>query len=172
MNTEYTHYYNDLTSTFFDDVYYQSMSEYDWYIVQSQLHKKEQYYIWCRDNNLDNQIPPYHPTRKKSKQHHSTFTQKEDQEIVKHVILHGTINWSLCALKLPKRNGKQCRERYTHQLDPTVSKEPWSHLEDALLVDLYNIYGPRWSHIARSFPGRTDNDVKNRHNSKYKKYKK
>jgi hypothetical protein len=182
MNIDYTQYYNDKTSTFFEDVYYQGISEYDWHIVQIQLQKEEQYYMWCVDNleiqiqmekNLDNQIAQElglgkSPNRKKAKKH-STFTQKEDQAIVNHVILYGTNRWSLCALKLPKRNGKQCRERYIHHLDPTISKEPWSHLEDALLVDLYNIHGKRWSLISRSFPGRTDNDIKNRYNTKNKR---
>jgi hypothetical protein len=187
MNTDYTHYYNDSSSTLFEDIYYQGISEYDWHIVQLQLQKEEkeleEYCKWRTDQiqtyiylekNLENQIkqeldrktPPI-KKRKIRQTSRSTFTQKEDQTIIKHVDKYGTNNWASCALKLPNRNGKQCRERYTQQLDPNISKEPWSEFEDNLLLDLTKRFGKRWTLIAQFLPGRTCNNVKNRYNSKY-----
>ena len=35
---------------------------------------------------------------------------------------------------LPGRTGKQCRERWTHQLDPAIRKDAWTAEEDATLI--------------------------------------
>lgn len=63
---------------------------------------------------------------------------------------------------LRRRTSRQCRERWSNHLDPTLNKSPWTEKEDAILLTLQDQLGNKWSEIARSLPGRTHNDVKNR----------
>ena len=48
-----------------------------------------------------------------------TWRPEEDDAIVSHVRKYGPKNWSLLK-KCLMRSGKQCRERWTQQLDPEL----------------------------------------------------
>lgn len=76
----------------------------------------------------------------------------------------GTRKWSVLAQHLPGRTGKQCRERWHNQLNPAISKSPWTEDEDRMILSEYARIGPRWADIAAALDGRTDNAVKNRWN--------
>jgi hypothetical protein len=60
------------------------------------------------------------------------------------------------------RSPRQCRERYTNYLSPTIRTDPWTDEEDALLLEKINDLGHAWSAIARSSNRRSSSDVKNR----------
>jgi hypothetical protein len=47
---------------------------------------------------------------------------------------YGVRHWGLIASKLNGRSGKQCRERWHNQLDPTISKDEWSEEEEMILL--------------------------------------
>ena len=98
-----------------------------------------------------------------------SWTADEDQIILSFVEKNGPKDWYKLAKLLPGRIGKQCRERWTNHLSPSVTKKSWSSEEDHKLVQLHEKYGNQWTLIATFFEGRTDNCVKNRWNSSLKR---
>ena len=54
------------------------------------------------------------------------------------------------------------RHRWFNHLDPTIKKDKeLTQTEIRNLFDLQNKLGNKWANIAKEFPGRTDNNLKN-----------
>ena len=98
-----------------------------------------------------------------------SWTREEDEMIINFVKQNGPKNWVKLASLLPGRIGKQCRERWTNHLSPSVAKVHWTDEEDQKLIELHKKFGNQWTMIASYFEGRTDNCVKNRWNSSLKR---
>lgn len=88
---------------------------------------------------------------------------EEDKQVREGVAKYGKKNWARIAKEFlyGRRSGKQCRERFINQLDPSVSREPWTPEEDSVIQRKHSLYGSQWAEIAKFLPGRTDHAVKN-----------
>lgn len=72
------------------------------------------------------------------------------------------IRWDLVAKEIPTRNMKQCRERWEFHLDPSIDRQPFTEMEDEVIIVQQRSLGNRWTIIADLLPGRTSSAVKNR----------
>ncbi|OHT04781.1 DNA-binding protein reb1 [Tritrichomonas foetus] len=98
------------------------------------------------------------PSSKKVK-----FTKVEDAKLAALINEYGETDWKIIAEKMAPRTARQCRERWTNYVNPSLSKDPWTKEEDALLLEKHEEYGNRWKLIEKFFPTRSKNNIKHRY---------
>lgn len=104
-----------------------------------------------------------HESPSKRKSGPKAWTKEEDSTLLRIVqTMQMPMKWSVVALSLPGRTGKQCRERYVNHLNPRLKVSDWNPIEDATIFHLYSTTGSHWSSMSKVIPGRTDNGIKNR----------
>ena len=104
--------------------------------------------------------------RKKQRNPRRKFTDEEDKRLKKLVNILGDKSWPMIAAAMGEgRTTRQCRERYKTYLSPDLKNDPWTPEEDQKLIRFVDQYGTKWATIAHCFPGRSDNNLKNRWNT-------
>lgn len=98
-------------------------------------------------------VPAYHKVK---------WRPEEDTLLRKSIERHGDKNWIAIAEMVPGRSSKQCRERWTAQLNPKLTSDAWTSNEDYILLEIHKEIGNSWAKIASFLPGRAANAVKNR----------
>ncbi|XP_072957782.1 transcription factor MYB30-like [Typha angustifolia] len=90
------------------------------------------------------------------------WSAQEDKVLIEHVNQHGEGRWnSISRITGLMRSGKSCRLRWVNYLRPDLKRGHITPQEESIILELHAMWGNRWSAIARSLPGRTDNEVKN-----------
>eukprot|EP00253_Pinus_taeda_P023925 PITA_23925 len=90
------------------------------------------------------------------------WSVEEDMRLTGYIRFHGEGRWNFLAKAAGlKRTGRSCRLRWFNSLRPGLKHGKITPEEERLIIELHRRWGNRWSHIARSLQGRTDNEIKN-----------
>ena len=58
---------------------------------------------------------------------------------------------------------RQIRDQWRNYINPNIENKDWSEQELKLLVDKYNLFGPKWDYISKFLPGKSVNNIKNKY---------
>ena len=94
--------------------------------------------------------------------HSFMWTPEEDDRLRALIERHGARRWKDLAQKLGNKTAKQCRRRYTGHLTTALKEHEWTAAEDDALLRAHEALGNKWTAIAKTVGGRTDNGAKNR----------
>jgi hypothetical protein len=91
------------------------------------------------------------------------WTVEEDSMLAEAVTEFGSSNWTAATVMVPGRTNKQCSNRWSKYLGPTINSVKWTVEEDAKLTDAVKEHGSNnWAAVAAMVPGRTDEQCRYR----------
>lgn len=105
------------------------------------------------------------------------WTKEQDSFIQSMVETYGTSDWNVVADNVNKkfpdsfRSSRQCRLRWQKHIHPLLIKHPWSDREEAELLLAHHKFKNRWSDVSSSLHGRSNNSIKNRFYTIFRKVK-
>ena len=110
---------------------------------------------------LASKAPPMNMSNRRVRAH---WTQEEDKLLLEAIGNESDhFCWSAIAQGIPRRTGKDCRERYLNHLKYNLKQSGWTASEDDMIFRLFESIGSKWSEMTQFLPGRTDNGIKNRY---------
>jgi hypothetical protein len=83
------------------------------------------------------------------------WKSEEDAKLIDAVSKYGK-EWVAVAKLIHGRTNQQCRKRWSHTLDPGITRGRWKPEEDAKLIEAVEKHGKNWVAVATLLPGRTD----------------
>jgi hypothetical protein len=104
-----------------------------------------------------------------TKKYRALFNQCEDEQLALLVEEFGAKSWDSIADRMPGRTSRQCRDRWTFYLSPSVNLTLWRPDEDELLFRNVKELGCKWTLLCAFFQDRTPINIKNRWNSVIRK---
>jgi hypothetical protein len=78
------------------------------------------------------------------------FLALQEDELLRCQVAKYGENWPAIALHIEGRTNKSCRLRWIDHLDPAVNTEPFTVVEDAVVVELHKSLGNKWAGMLRS----------------------
>ncbi len=103
---------------------------------------------------------------------------KDDDRYLKTLVsIHGIHDWSTISSNMnftfpaKHRTSEDCKQRWYEHLDPSISKQPWSDQEELEMLIAHQKHQNKWSDVAQALSGRSNNTIKNRFYSIFRKVK-
>jgi len=103
---------------------------------------------------------------------------KEQDALLRNLVsLYGTHDWAMIAEQInitfpynPK-SPKECSRRWQDCLNGNTTKEPWTEQEELNMIIAHKKFKNRWSEMADYLKGRSNNTIKNKFYSVFRKIK-
>lgn len=105
------------------------------------------------------------------------WTAEYDNYLKTLVTFHGTDNWNFIAtcfnsaFTLTPKAPQDCCMRWFNNLEPSELKKPWTEQEELRMLAVHQKYQNKWSNMAQELVGRSNNSIKNRFYSIFRKVK-
>ena len=87
------------------------------------------------------------------------WKKEEDTKLLSLFEKYGK-SWAAISKEMPHRTGKQIRDKFLNSLDTRYNKRKFSKEEDKMILKYHEIYGNKWSEIAKKMKARTGDMIK------------